>query len=455
METPAYFPEKDTIFDFFETQTLKISDFNWSKGSTIILSPADVINEGVLYEFEKSHEESRLYYFIATKDCLIRYNISILSSSNKLKEPNEGCLRLFFPIMGIMKDKKQNLLGLSLKSHGVTRTFFNQTKSEILTWYSKLSKTCLLNNLKSDFDLFNTIGSGNFSTVNLAIKKKEQKEYAIKTMYLDKIKNKIKHIEAVINEITILRKLDHPSIIQLFEVYYSGVTINLVFEYLKGGELFEYIDKKGAFTEEEAKNIIQKLVSILKYLHDHDIIHRDLKPDNILLANKDDIQSFKIADFGLSVINKKNERQFVRCGSPGFVSPEALNKEGYNQKADIFSVGIISYILLVGFPPFQCETFKDTLIANRNCVINYEREEFKKVSESAFRFVIQATCRDPFKRISAEEAEKHEWFNKYDFQRQNSYLNGNLKANMAKLELFKLGINKEQRWIIFQLIAHY
>jgi len=322
MENEIHISKDNTIFDFFETEKLNITDFDWKTNSTIILSQEDIIYEGQLHEFEVSHETFQIYYFIATRDSMIRFNINVLASQNKFKEQNEGVLRLFFPILGAIKDIKRNLLGFSLKSHGITRMFFNPCISEIKNWYTKLSKICLLKNIKSDFDLFKIIGFGNFSIVNHAIKKKDKKEYAIKTINLEKMLNQIKLIEAIINEINILRILDHPNIIKLFEVYYSHEAIHLVFEYLKGGELFEYIEKKGIFTEDEAKNIIEKLVSILKYLHAHDVIHRDLKPENILIANHNDLQTLKIEDFGLSVINKENEKQFVRCGSHGFVSPE-------------------------------------------------------------------------------------------------------------------------------------
>ena len=313
--------DKETIFDFYDRKVNKISDFEWNNLPFQAISPCEVVHEGLLHELEDLSKKEEYFYFIATRNFLIKYSIDVLTSDNKLSETPKEYLRIFFPIIKAIKNIEKNVYGFSLISKRRIHNFFNDTKSEIRTWFIKLKNICLLTTLHIDFELKNTIGSGNFSTVVHAINKNDKKGYAIKTIFLENIKNKISHIETIKNEIKILKMLNHPNIIRLYDVYYSELSISLVFEYLKGGELFEYIEKRKSFTEEEAKKIIKKLLSTIKYLHDNNVIHRDLKPENILCENKDELLSFKIADFCLSVINRENEIQYIRCGSPGFVAP--------------------------------------------------------------------------------------------------------------------------------------
>lgn len=130
-------------------------------------------------------------------------------------------------------------------------------------------------------------------------------------------------------------------------MYESDKYIHLVFEYLEGGELFERIKSRGLYQEKDAINVMRNLLSALDYLHQNNIVHRDLKPENLILAEKDNDYNLKIADFGLaSFINKeKGELLFLRCGSPGYVAPELLEDKGYYQKADIFSAGVILYVM--------------------------------------------------------------------------------------------------------------
>lgn len=139
--------------------------------------------------------------------------------------------------------------------------------------------------------------------------------------------------------------IDHNHTIKLYEVYESEKYIHLVFEYLDGGELFERIKSKGNYQEKDAINVMRNLLEALDYLHSKGIVHRDLKPENLILASKDNDYNLKIADFGLASFIKKGELLKLRCGSPGYVAPELLEDKGYNSKADIFSAGVILYVM--------------------------------------------------------------------------------------------------------------
>jgi serine/threonine protein kinase len=125
-------------------------------------------------------------------------------------------------------------------------------------------------------------------------------------------------------------------------------------ELLEGGELFERIKNKGLYNEKDAVNVMRKILEALAYIHSIGIIHRDLKPENLILKNKDDDYEVKIADFGLASFIKPGEKLHLPCGSPGYVGPEVLNEkgEGYDTQADVFSIGVILYVLLTGRPAF-------------------------------------------------------------------------------------------------------
>ena len=142
-----------------------------------------------------------------------------------------------------------------------------------------------------------------------------------------------------------MRGLDHESIIKLYEVYESPQHIYLVLELLKGGELFNKITKKSQYSEKSACALIKKLLSALNYLHSKGIMHRDLKLENLILKQEDNDIDVKIVDFGLAAIINTTDWLFKRCGTPGYVAPEVLADEKYDQKVDVFSAGVILYIM--------------------------------------------------------------------------------------------------------------
>ena len=142
-----------------------------------------------------------------------------------------------------------------------------------------------------------------------------------------------------------MRKLDHDSIIKLFNIYESDRHIYLVLEFLSGGELFERIVKKGQYSENDACTLMTKLLSALAYMHSKGIMHRDIKPENLILKDTENDWDVKIADFGLATLKTVGEQMFRRCGTPGYVAPEILDDQKYDERVDIFSAGVILYVL--------------------------------------------------------------------------------------------------------------
>ncbi len=165
----------------------------------------------------------------------------------------------------------------------------------------------------------------------------------------------IKTARTLQKEIEIMRRLDHPRIIKLYEVYENEACIHLVLEYMDGGELFHLLQTRGVYCEEDAVMAMRCILEALCYCHQRHVIHRDLKPENLILAylpsrfdlgrRADGSFQLKIADFGLATIMVPDKMELQKCGSPGYVAPEVLNGGGYDTKADIFSAGVILYIL--------------------------------------------------------------------------------------------------------------
>jgi calcium/calmodulin-dependent protein kinase I len=153
-----------------------------------------------------------------------------------------------------------------------------------------------------------------------------------------------------------MRAITHPNIIKLFSVYDEKKKMNLVMELVTGGELFDRIVDSGHFSEKDAAETSHKLISAIKYMHAQGVVHRDLKPENMLMTDSTKDAEVKITDFGLSKINdERSTLMKTPCGTPGYIAPEMLHLKGYGSEVDLWSAGVIVYILLCGFPPFYAD----------------------------------------------------------------------------------------------------
>ncbi|XP_068702307.1 serine/threonine-protein kinase DCLK1-like isoform X3 [Montipora foliosa] len=249
------------------------------------------------------------------------------------------------------------------------------------------------------------IGDGNFAVVRECKNRKTNKEYALKIISKAKVKGKEHMVE---NEISILRRVKHKNIVELIEEYETSKEIFLVMELVKGGDLFEAIVKATKYTEKDASHMIRDLASALHYLHSVNIVHRDIKPENLLVVNySDNRKSLKLADFGLATEVKSP--MFLVCGTPTYVAPEILDETGYGLKVDIWAAGVITYILLCGFPPFrspdQDELF-DLILAGE---FEYLSPFWDDISDSAKDLINQMLVVDDIKRFSALQVLNHSW----------------------------------------------
>ncbi|XP_030420187.1 serine/threonine-protein kinase DCLK2 isoform X2 [Gopherus evgoodei] len=195
------------------------------------------------------------------------------------------------------------------------------------------------------------IGDGNFAVVKECVERATGKEFALKIIDKAKCCGKEHLIE---NEVSILRQVKHPNIIMLIEEMDTPTELYLVMELVKGGDLFDAITSSTKYTERDGSAMVYNLASALKYLHGLNIVHRDIKPENLLVCDySDGTKSLKLGDFGLATVVEGP--LYTVCGTPTYVAPEIIAETGYGLKVDIWAAGVITYILLCGFPPFRSE----------------------------------------------------------------------------------------------------
>jgi calcium-dependent protein kinase len=210
------------------------------------------------------------------------------------------------------------------------------------------------------------------------------------------------------NEINILKELDHPNIVKMFEFFEDDKRYYIVQEICKGGELFDEILARGKFTERDAALLIKQVLSCVNYCHQNNIVHRDLKPENVLLEQNKEFDQIKIIDFGTSLVYDPTKKLEEKLGTPYYIAPEVLNKN-YGAKCDIWSIGVITYILLCGAPPFSGQTDNDIMKAVRAGKVSFAGDHWKGISEVAKDFISQLLTYNQEQRPSAQEALGHTW----------------------------------------------
>ncbi len=258
--------------------------------------------------------------------------------------------------------------------------------------------------LFDEYEIKEKLGEGAYG----AVYKVQQRT----TSFLRAVKAiKRKHVDSTSfsNEIGVLKTVDYPNIIKLFDCYYDNNYYYMVEEYCSGGDLFDYIQKQKSFSERKAAIIFKQLISAVNHLHKKKIVHRDLKPENIVFikTNKKDDIFIKIIDFGTSV-SIKHGHLTQELGTIYYIAPEVF-KNKYNEKADIWACGIILYTMLCGHPPFMGnkeDTIKNKILNGKLC---FPEKEFKNVSNDVIMYIKQLLEYDPDKRLSAEQALENQW----------------------------------------------
>ncbi|KAK7925969.1 hypothetical protein WMY93_008279 [Mugilogobius chulae] len=252
-----------------------------------------------------------------------------------------------------------------------------------------------------------TLGDGNFAVVRECVELSTGREYALKIINKGKCRGKEHMIQ---NEVAILRRVKHPNIVLLIEEVDTYSELYLVMELVKGGDLFDAITSANRYTERDASGMLYNLANAIKYLHSLNIVHRDIKPENLLVyEHADGSKSLKLGDFGLATV--VDGPLYTVCGTPTYVAPEIIAETGYGLKVDIWAAGVITYILLCGFPPFRgsCEDqevlFDQILMGQLEFPMPY----WDNVSETAKELIRSMLEVEVDQRYTALQVLEHPW----------------------------------------------
>ncbi|XP_051745508.1 serine/threonine-protein kinase DCLK2 isoform X10 [Ctenopharyngodon idella] len=269
------------------------------------------------------------------------------------------------------------------------------------------------------------IGDGNFAVVKECVERSTGKEFALKIIDKNKCRGKEHLIE---NEVAVLRRVKHPNIIMLIEEVDTPTELYLVMELVKGGDLFDAITSSTKYTERDASVMVFDLAAALKYLHRMCIVHRDIKPENLLVCEyPNGTKSLKLGDFGLATVVEGP--LYTVCGTPTYVAPEIIAESGYGLKVDIWAAGVITYILLCGFPPFRSENnlqedLFDQILVGR---LEFPSPFWDNITDSAKELIGYMLQVNVEARYTAEDVLSHPWVT----VNEDAAMENNMKMEVA------------------------
>jgi len=399
----------------------KVSAFSLNSPSPVIVpqSAKKVVSPFTLNELkeEKITYENYIYKVSTTnklkKYYLVLINKDIYYYKNEDKKEVVGMHNLsgcFVKDNGtkILNDKTYYSFTLVFPSK--ERSFYCNSKEIYENFTQKLKEAFGYLNFFDYYEMLDDLGEGIFGSVKLGVEKKTKERVAIKI--IKKKKAKQSDIELVRTEIDVMKLCHHPNVVHLLDHFENAEYIFIVMEYIRGGRLTDYMkEKKFNFTEKRAAELIYEIAVGVKYLHKYGIIHRDLKPDNIMLTEANDKGHIKIMDFGLSKILGKKEKTSDGFGTLTFVSPEVLIRKPYNKEIDIWSIGVILYLMLSGDLPFDDEEDDEQKIA-KSIVFNeveFPQKKFGNKSKEVIDLIKRCLTKEPKDRIKVDEIIKSDW----------------------------------------------
>ena len=390
-----------------------------------------IIKERYLYRLSESGKMKKLWvklinkhlFYFKSKDsthngmnCLIRAFIKE-SYAREINDKDYYCFTLIF-------GKKE-------------KEYFVDNEKDYLLWLNIFKKILHCENIKDLYDIKEKIGEGKYASVYKAKHKPSERIVAIKIIEKENLNSN--EFNMIKNEIDILKICQHPNIVKLYDVYEDIERIHIIMELIEGPDLFCYLEQKDFDIEEsEANKIINKLSSALYYLNVFGIVHRDIKPENILLTNNSLNYDIKIIDFGLGIILGPKEKSEQPFGTVSYASPEVLCGNEYDKSVDIWSLGILTYLLLVGRLPFDHPEDDENEIARQtiNAPLPFTEQKWNIISEETKDFVNKCLEKEPCNRIKITDILQHKWITKYISEEQKN--KGNNFEKLSTHEILKI-----------------
>jgi len=318
-------------------------------------------------------------------------------------------------------------------------------------------------NVNNNYKRIQKLGEGSYGTVHLVNHIQSNQLRAMKIITKQETENLNKIDMEIMNEIQILKKLDHPNIVKIFEFYNSQKQYYLITEYCKEGELFDKITREGPLSESVSSYIMYQIFSAVHYCHSMNVIHRDLKPENILIVKQDGnkgknidsskkLYKVKIIDFGTAKIFDKTKVEKRMIGSSYYMAPEVIYKN-YNEKCDLWSCGVILYVLLSANPPFSGKDDNQIIESIKRGNYDIETDNWKNISKEAKNLINSLLLKDINSRLTAEEALSHPWFKKNKTKEQFNFIEPDKVKEMLK-NLLKYSPNNILQNIALAYLVH-
>ena len=294
------------------------------------------------------------------------------------------------------------------------KSYYFDNEEDFNKWFEKLNLAVQNKSLFDKYEIKQKIGKGKFGLVKCGINKETNKQVAIKIMAKKNMDKSDLELAKV--EIDILKISQHPNIIKLYDIYENENYIYIIMEYCSGGDLLSYFEYyEYQLKETKVCEIIHKLSMAIYFLHSYGIVHRDLKPENILMTDLTPEADIRLLDFGLSKIIGNEEKCTEPYGTLSFVAPEVLQGKPYDKSVDLWSIGIITFLLLCGYLPFD-DKHSEREIARQTIQdpVPFENKIWNKYSPEARTFVEGLLQKKPEKRYSIKELLEHPWIKKMD-----------------------------------------
>ena len=365
--------------------------------------------EGYVYKYSKTQKKMKRTYFRLIGKDLYYYK--------KKEEKNHRGIHNLSGVF-IKKGEDFEYDGKKYLSivivYKIEKSYYFDNQDDFNIWFEKLNAAVQNKSLFDKYEVKQKIGKGKFGLVKFGINKETKQQVAIKIMAK---KNMDKSdLELAKIEIDILKIGQHPNIIKLYDIYENENYIYIIMEYCSGGDLLSYFEHyEYELKETKVCEIIHKLSMAIYYLHSYGIVHRDLKPENILMTDLTPEADIRLLDFGLSKIIGNDEKCTEPYGTLSFVAPEVLQGKPYDKSVDLWSIGIITFLLLCGYLPFD-DKHSEREIARQTIQdpVPYVSKIWNKYSSEAKNFVEGLLQKKPEKRLSIKEVLEHPWIKKMD-----------------------------------------
>ena len=352
--------------------------------------------------------------------------------------------------MGLCESPNNNPNGAT---NGTSNKYFyeksNLTKQNTLVLNNDVIVSDTHQNPETIYEKVKMLGEGSFGEVWLVKHKILNKEYAMKIID----KTPYSNVNQIINEINILKTLDHPNILKILEFHLTADKFYIVTDYCPEGELFHEIDKKNQFSEKETSYILYQILQAVRYIHKMRVLHRDIKPENIMIMGREPtgLLRVKLIDFGTAKLFSEGNKQRALVGSSYYIAPEVI-KGKYDEACDIWSVGVIMYIMLTGTPPFNGDEDDEILKAVSIGRYDTSLPQYQALSPNAKDLLTKLLKYNPSERITAAEALNHPWFTSNEFQQL--YRAHTINVNAAKNLITNLEYYKSDNIIKCAVLAY-